>query len=231
MPKRNLYQSVKPKQRYEFYLAHEVLKDPGFFRREVRGTPSYKILDNGLNENGYASSLEQLNEAAGIIGANEFIYPDSLDVKESKELLEKCMRCYEQYPNLVGTRRMAVVKGETYGELKRYFVYLSGQARVDVIGFSKVAPNRVQLVREYGVPMRKQIHFLGFKGFSEFDGYEDVTKLVRSMDSRMMLEEDNLWEPRENLYSQVSLGGDRFISDAEGKVRRVRREYEAYGFC
>lgn len=244
LPKGNL--SSKPEQKYELYLADEVLKDPEFYERYVKDTPGYKILDNSLNELGSALSLERLNEAASIIHPNEFVYPDSVDCKRSEELLYESIMRADEFAELRELKRMAVVHANSWIEaFQRSDLYMQ-LPEVDVLAYSKVEAERWSSVA-YKYDGRTSLvyalchlreaadnvsfHFLGFSGFEEFSGYEDVSTMVRSTDSRFFIEAEpgGLWKHREQMLSHVSLGSERVIEDLEYKMKRVREEYESYG--
>ena len=243
LPKKNLIS--KPRQKYELYLADEVLKDPRFYARYVCGTPGYKILDNSLNELGASLSLSKLNEAARIICPDEMVYPDSIDPEESDELFKKCKGEIYAYKYLKDLKKMAVVHANDWrGALEKSIEYVSLGA--DVLAYSKVTSEQwghkeyddqrydgrvsiVSMLLKLGVNV--DFHFLGFSGLEEFRGRENISVYVRSMDSRFFFEVDNLWKHREDILSHVPLGGDRSIPDIEKKIKAVREEYEGYGLC
>lgn len=230
LPKENLKNRSKPYQKYELYLVDDILANPEFYLQNVRDTPGYKILDNSLNELGFSRGMEELNAAAEIIKPDEFVVPDALNLYDSRHLLEECIATVSYYENLKDLKKMAVVHGNCYREHRDYFKYLLDLPEVDVIGFPKVLLNRVNITYLYGLFAPKEIHFLGFVGFDEFADYGCVTQKIRTLDSRMMLETDNLWN-RDDILSNVSLDYGRVIPDIESKITRVRREYESYGLC
>ena len=240
LPKGNL--KDKPNQKYELYLADEILKDPDFYREYVKGTPGYKILDNSLNELGASMSLEQLSEAADIICPDEVVYPDSIDPEESNKLFWECRERVKRFSNLRDLKKMVVVHSDDwFGAIVLSEKY--SKAGVDVLAYSKVTSEqwgrpgtydgRVSVVAELTrlCSLKTQFHFLGFSGFVEFEGYREVSKRVRSMDSRVFLESRDLWSHRDNILSHVSLGNDRVIENLEEKMAWARERYYGYGLC
>ena len=241
LPKGNLI--AKPYQKYELYLADEILKDPEFYATYVKGTPGYKILDNSLNELGASVSMDKLEEAASIIEPDEFVYPDDINPEKSDELFWTCRDRVSRYRRLAHLKKMVVVHAKsTPGAIMRSIIY--AEAGVDVVAYSKVTceewcspfspyDGRVSVVRGLVESNIKgvQFHFLGFAGLNEFAGVEWVSKHVRSMDSRFFMEVDNLWDHREQMLSHVSLGSERAISDIEAKIADVKRRYRLHGLC
>ena len=65
LPRKNLSRDLV--QNYELYLTDEVLKHPMDYCLCTRGTPSYKILDDSLNELGVSVKLAEMDRAAGVI--------------------------------------------------------------------------------------------------------------------------------------------------------------------
>lgn len=239
LPKGNLVS--KPKQKYELYLADEILKDPEFYETYVRGTPGYKILDNSLNELGTSVSLDKLEEAASIIEPDEFVMPDDINPDRSDELFWLCRERITRYRRLAELKKMVVVHAYSVpGAMLKSVTY--AEAGANVLAYSKVTgeewgsranryDGRVSVVANLVSSEIKNVefHFLGFAGLNEFDGFEWVSEWVRSMDSRLFLETRDLWSHRDSILSHVSLGSEREIPDIEAQIEETRRKYESYG--
>lgn len=238
LPRKNLSRDLV--QRYELYLADEILKHPEDYCSCSRGTPSYKILDNSLNELGVSVNLEAMDRAAKVIWPDEFVIPDDVDPIKSRALMEQTLETIDEYPHLKELRRMAVVHADSFSEYIRELIRLGRDPRVDVVGIPKVVAEtmsteedslngRVTLLAcAVGLGFGKTVHFLGWAGFKEFSDYTDfVNYYVRSMDSRLMLESRELWV-REDLLSHVDLENGE-IADIQSKIDRVRKAACMYG--
>lgn len=238
LPRKNLSRSLV--QNYELYLTDEVLKHPEEYSMNVRGTSSYKILDNSLNELGSSLKLEEMDEAAAVIWPDEFVIPDSVDPQESRELMEETLSRLDEYSYLLGLRKMAVVHAATFQEYVDEMLRLSADPRIDVVGVPKVLAERFQteqnamdgrvtlLACAVGKGYSKCTHFLGWAGFREFVGYTDFVSIhVRSMDSRLMLVSRNLWS-RANVLSHIDLENAE-IPNIEVEMQRVKRGVRRYG--
>lgn len=237
--KRNLSRDLV--QPYELYLADEILKDPDTYRMAVRGTSSYKILDNSLNELGYSVSLEKLDRAAEIVWPNEIVIPDEIDPVKSREAAERAFEEIHNYEHLKSLKKMVVVHANTPREYLDEMLRLDRDSRVDTIGIPKVVASRFAensndysgRVSLYAAALckglEKPVHFLGWAGFREFETHKWLTRRIRSMDSRLMLESTDLWS-REDLLSHIDLQSGS-IESIEQSISRVREVYESYGLC
>ena len=238
LPRKNLSRDLV--QNYELYLTDEVLKHPADYCLCTRGTPSYKILDNSLNELGVSVKLAEMDRAAGVIWPDEFVIPDDVDPAKSRALMERTLESIESYPHLRELRKMAVVHANSFNEYISELLRLGRDPRVDVVGIPKTVARAmstdkdslngrvVLLACAKGLGFGKTVHFLGWAGFREFEYYENfVSSNVRSMDSRLMLESKDLWL-REDLLSHVDLENGKIV-DVVSKIRRVRRGAYTYG--
>ena len=244
LPKKDL--KNRPKQRYEFYLAEEILKDPYYYRDNVFSSSSYKILDNSFNELGYSVNIEDLAKAAEYILPDEIVYPDDIDPDRSEYMLHESEAMLVNFPQLYSVKKMAVLHANSWDDVYRGLDSLCNDENVDVIGLTKVmarkfgtttypSSGRMRIVESIlNRTSAKKIHLLGFAGFEEFEHFEYLTSYIRSMDSRLMLYSNNLWS-RDYILSNVALDGPSFSEstgeDLEQRILQVRKEYESYGLC
>lgn len=238
LPRKNLSRDLA--QNYELYLADEVCKDPTDYSICVRGNQAYKILDNSLNELGVSASLETMEMAAEAIWPDEFVIPDDIDLDKSRDLMERTLEHLNEYPNLSKLYRMAVVHAETFEDYLAEMLRLSRDPRVDVVGIPKTVattletePGRrdgrvILLACAHGMGYAKTTHFLGWTGFREFSCHTSfVSQCVRSMDSRLMLVSEDLWN-RSDVLSHVDLENSE-IPNVREAMYRVKKEAARYG--
>lgn len=163
----------------------------GMYKR-VGNLSDYVILDNGANE-GQPADVDMIKSYAAMIGCNELVLPDVMysaadtlkAVKQGLPLLAGC-----------APSRMAVIQGETIGELRTCVEAFSSMQDIDVVGIPRhtIATTSRSAVRielanwiEQQYPGRFQIHLLGTHPayLKEVQAANKYAGHIRSVDSSL----------------------------------------------
>lgn len=124
---------------YHMALTHLVLEGNEKYINHFRCLPSndYIILDNSVIELGTAVSIEQVLEAAKIIGADEIILPDAFcDKDRTIELLNEIMSTQKYHD--IPYKMMAVPQGKTVEDWFECYNYILDLPIIHTIGIPKV---------------------------------------------------------------------------------------------
>ena len=175
----NLISPGMPRQEYELYLAGQILKEPDKYNFLQDDIDSYKILDNSACELGRGLGIEQLLEAAKIIGADEIVLPDIL---KSNESLDYSLDCLSKIPSNFKQKIAIVVQGSDFGELVVNAKKIKKIKEIDTIMLPKWSAHCRPLLTELVSDVDKEIHWLGM-GNSLRELLEPMAGLVRTMDT------------------------------------------------
>lgn len=178
------------------FLTHLVLKDPEYreFARRYRG---YKILDNSLIECGESLTIQDVCNAADMIGANEIILPDMY--MDGVGTIAKTTIAYDWIRHnkseewIAAHKFMGVAQGKTEDEWVACYARMLSLPYIDVIGIpknlAKVSPRGRADFENYWAyssqveARSKEIHLLGlYYTFNELKQYEHP-ELIRSCDT------------------------------------------------
>lgn len=202
-------------QRYEMYLAPEVLKHPERYKEIAQGRDSYKILDNGCYELGSSLPMEQILEAARIINANEIILPDTMG--DAEETIKATLEALKTLHKIFGIRSipyklMAVIQGSKPSDYGFCAEVYKSYPEITTLGIPKnfckdYHPEYIRPASRSCCAMElketyptKEIHMLGV--ISQIHELKCVANIVRSCDTSLMVE--NVKHDRENLFTWVS---------------------------
>jgi hypothetical protein len=188
LPVANVAQIGSIRQKVEMNLAHLILKYPKIYAKLSKNEFSYMILDNSFVENGLVSmTMEQLIEAAGIVGADEIIIPDTMNPIANIEQANYNLGCYanaiKQY------KKMFVLHANSWREAVDIIHNNVRIMDVDTVGMPRpiadLAPcgkGRVLLSKIIREHTNKEVHLLGSQqGVREFIGMD--LSCIRSMDT------------------------------------------------
>ena len=175
----NLIGPDMPRQEYELYLAGQILKEPDKYSFLQDDINSYKILDNSACELGKGLEIEQLLEAAKIIGADEIVLPDIL---KSNESLDYSLECMSKIPSNFKQKIALVIQGVDFGELVINAKKAKKIKQIDTIMLPKWSKHCRTLLTELISDSDKEIHWLGM-GTSLRELLEPIASLVRTMDT------------------------------------------------
>lgn len=185
------------RQPVEMYLAHLVLKYPKVFKKFHSTYPGQvKILDNGNYENLEPCTLQELEDAAEIVGATEVVLPDDLWEYESTmfrthQALANPKVRYWPY------RKMAVAQGKTWSEVLACALELASLSGIHCVGIPKYAAYDTFRDNPYNIKGRliianrvaltgQKVHLLGCGiGAAEFLGSR--IDLIRSTDTSLWM--------------------------------------------
>lgn len=193
----NIINEKMPRQEYELYLTHQILKDKekfAFLRQDkANSICSYKILDNSACELGEGLDFNLVLEAAEVIGANEVVLPDK---PQSGSSLAYTLKYLKDVPDNCPYKLAAVAQGSNIDELKTCIVQILGLKRINTIMLPKWycklnstnGLGRVDLVA-YTIQImslldvKKDIHLLGLDtGIREII-HPTIARCVRSVDT------------------------------------------------
>lgn len=176
----NLINENMIRQDYELYLAHQILANPNKFEfLSQEKDCSYKILDNSAYELGKGLNLEQLLQAAEIIGADEIVLPD---IYKSNESLEYSLKYLLEIPASFKRKIAIVAQASNVIDLKTNLTKIKQLKRIDTIMLPKWSYSwRMDLMGAL-TDTDKKIHWLGMgNNITEVIGpYSDK---IRSIDT------------------------------------------------
>lgn len=108
---------------YHLLLAHDVLADPDGYKEIYRpfmdGTPMDIIMDNSLIELGYPMAMDDVLQAAEVVGAKRIVLPDELgELDATLRAVHDSMEDWHTLPlnRTAGMRPIGVVQGKTLDE-------------------------------------------------------------------------------------------------------------------
>jgi hypothetical protein len=153
---------------YHLLLAHDVLAKPKEYAEVYGDIPNAEIImDNSLIELGYALPMDEIVEAAHVVGAKYVVLPDYLE--ESRRTLIAVRQAREQlYKTGAPMIPIPVVQGRTLEECRNFIRELAHEFVVEtfpVISIPRVVTNKlggrlslIILAQRYYF----DVHLLGF---------------------------------------------------------------------
>lgn len=188
--------NLTEKCKYHLVLAH-LLRNKNYrdFYVEKRKRGDYLIVDSGAYELKEPTPAEEILQLANEIDAQEFMLPDiRFDMKANIESNLNALKIDKIYNS---KRKIhACIQGTTPGEYITCLRTFMGIDRVDVIGVTKGAMSRIEIV-DYIDFMKyyeeKEFHLLGIRGNPiELKIINDDYKWVRSIDTKSPIFYGNL---------------------------------------
>ena len=181
-----------PRQHYELYLTHQILKDKERFAFLNRKSFNYKILDNSACELGEGLDFNLVLQAAEVIGAQEVVLPD---LPQSSNSLSYTLKYLKDVPQDLPYKLAAVVQGETKMEILACAEQLLVLKRINTIMIPKwycqmnstnglgrhdITKEIVRMMVSLGI--KKDIHWLGLDtGMREL--ITPIGQYIRSCDT------------------------------------------------
>lgn len=176
----NMINPDMPRQKYELYLAHQILKNPAKFEFLAEGNGlSYKILDNSAYELGKGLELDLLLKAAEIINADEIVLPDLFKSEESFNYsLSNLIKIPKNFK-----RNIAIVaQGSSLHSLKNNLLKAKQIKRINTIMLPKWSWAYRSELMHLLIDTDKQIHWLGM-GCNITEIICEYSNLIRSVDT------------------------------------------------
>lgn len=184
-------QDLIPLSDFNFLLAHLVLKDKRYRDYYSPRSSTYTILDNSVNELGEPCTLQEMAEAANLVGVQKIIPPDYLgDWEKTIGSLTEAIKLWG-YSSII-----PVVQGSCLEEVSR-----CGEALIQKLNFRTIAVpfditlDRSHTLEELAAGRRQvilrlllinrdvKIHLLGFTTFEEIDDYKIYSDTIVSVDT------------------------------------------------
>lgn len=152
---------------YHLLLAHDVLENPKVYREIYSNQGFDIIMDNSLIELGYPLPVNEVLEAAEIVGAQKFVLPDTLgNYTATKEQVEEGIGEWQAIKNnfSINCTPLAVVQGSTWHECIRCLLdYKEWDLSISIPRvLTEVLKSRIPLALKAAEMGFQNIHLLGF---------------------------------------------------------------------
>lgn len=162
---------------YHLLLAHDVLAHPKEYQ-EIYGGKGYDIImDNSLIELGHPLPMVEVLEAAEIVGAQKFVFPDTLG--DFRSTYDKVSKALDEWYDIPGdfaevVKPVAVVQGNNYEEcvrcLEQYINWGIENISIPRVLVEKLG-TRTEILMKALERGFSSIHLLGFSD----DVLDDIT--------------------------------------------------------
>lgn len=199
---KSIFKEVQKHTDYDYALVHLFEEDPEYLAlfKQAKEAGREIILDNSIFELEEAFDAEKFAQWVLELKPDWYIVPDALE--DSWRTCVQMANWNDTYKNLPG-KKIGVVQGKTYEEIKTCYEYMDKIANVDMIAISfdysyytKTFPHlnklvswgmgRVKLlgdlVRDGIINQEKRHHLLGCSIALEFSFYSDY-KWIYSLDT------------------------------------------------
>ena len=218
---KSIFKEVQKHTDYDYALVHLFEEDPEYLKQfqEAKEAGREIILDNSIFELEEAFDAEKFAGWVLELKPDWYIVPDALE--DAKKTVQQMTEWNNKYKNLPG-KKIGVVQGKTYEQIKLCYEYMDKIANVDMIAISfdysyytETVPHpnkyvswmlgRVKLLgdllRDGVINEEKKHHLLGCGLPQEFSFYSDY-KWIYSLDTSnpvvhgikgVPYREDGLW--------------------------------------
>lgn len=132
---KSLFSFVKNRTDIDYFLVHLFETDPEYFALAKESVKQGRevILDNSIFELGKAFDSKRFAYWIKQLEPTWYIVPDVLeDMEGTKESMELWIRDYSHLPG----KKIGVIQGKTYEELRKCYVFMDRVAEVDMIAIS-----------------------------------------------------------------------------------------------
>jgi len=132
---KSLFPLVQTLSDYDYFLVHLFEEDPEYLELYNRSKEQGReiILDNSIFELGTAFDPDKFRGWVEKLKPDWYIVPDVLE--DCQNTMEN-MRSWNSNKNILESKKIGVLQGKTYGELRECYEFLLKEANVDMIAIS-----------------------------------------------------------------------------------------------